>query len=320
MFCFNSSSRPPRQNPPGNTAAAARVITEYLSRHGISYEIIEPLEGAPNVVSLLSGNPGPRVILNGHIDTYPVESPDDWERGPYSGHNDGDYIHGRGGSDMKTGTAASTIAFTLLHKYAVHLKGSVALTGVSDEETGGKWGTKYLLNMCGDRSPWKGDVVLNGEPSGLQSVRFGEKGTLRMTFTVKTPGANGAYTHRTRGANIIAAQLIAELLQIEDMAPDLPEELKQYLGSEEVRKVVDEIMGLGAADILIKPTVNIGTIHGGVKVNTMPEKCTFEADVRLPIGMLRGTVLTRIDKILKDTPFTEVSYQVQEAASTRLLN
>lgn len=72
-------------------------------------------------------------------------------------------------------------------------------------------------------------------------------------------------------------------------------------------------MGPGAADILLQPTINIGTIHGGVKVNTIPEKCVFEADIRLPIGMDRQAVLDRIDGILAGVP--EASYQIQEAAS-----
>lgn len=302
-------------NPSGDTTAAAGVILDYLTRHDISAQTIEPLPRAPNIVASFNGEsgPGPRVILNGHIDTYPVENPDSWDQNPFSGHNDGRSIHGRGGVDMKAGTAASIIAFTLLKKHAGSLKGSIALTAVSDEETGGKWGTKYLLDKCGEPSPWKGDVVLNGEPGGLQSVRFGEKGTLRVTFTVKTAGANGAYTHFSRGANIIAAQLIVQLLNIEKIEPKLPDEVRRHFESDEVRRVADEIMGPGAANILLKPTVNIGTIRGGAKVNTIPEQCVFEADIRLPIGLVRDTVLEYIDKVLYSFP--ETSYQIQEAAS-----
>ncbi|KAF2109628.1 acetylornithine deacetylase/succinyldiaminopimelate desuccinylase-like deacylase [Lophiotrema nucula] len=302
-------------NPPGDTTEASKVVVEFLSSHDIKPNIIAPLERAPNVVTDFNGSKGlgARVILNGHIDAFPVERPDDWERGPYSGYNDGTSIHGRGGVDMKAGTAASIIAFTLLKKRAEHLRGSVALTAVSDEETGGKWGTKYLLEQCGDSSPWKGDVVLNGEPGGLQSIRFGEKGTLRITFTVKTPGANGAYKHVSRGANIIASQIIVKLLDIERLEPELPEVLKKYLQSDEVRRVADDIMGPGAANILLQPTVNVGTMQGGAKVNVIPQQCVFETDIRLPIGMLARTVVDQIDEILKTFP--EASYEVQEAAS-----
>jgi acetylornithine deacetylase/succinyl-diaminopimelate desuccinylase-like protein len=101
------------------------------------------------------------------MDTFPVGDPQEWEHGGlYSRYNDGRRIHSRGRVNMKAGTVASTIAFSLLKKRKKALKGSVALTAVSDNETGGKWGTRYLLEQSGAASPWKdvsdwrGDCVL----------------------------------------------------------------------------------------------------------------------------------------------------------------
>ncbi|OCL07674.1 acetylornithine deacetylase/succinyldiaminopimelate desuccinylase-like deacylase [Glonium stellatum] len=307
--------RAPSPNPPGDTTKAAHVVLDFLSKHGVVTDTIAPQPHMPNIVADFQGaqGPGPRVVLNGHIDTFPAGDPNDWDHGPYSGHNDGTSIHGRGGVDMKAGIAASIIAFTLLKERAHRIKGSVALTAVSDEETGGKWGTRYLLEHCGKPSPWKGDCVINGEPGGLQSIRFGEKGTLRLTFNIRTKGANGSYKHLSRGANIIAAKLIMRLLSIEEMKSHVSPDLQRYFDSPEVRGVVDEIMGAGAADNILTPTVNIGTIQGGLKVNTIPEKCVFEADIRLPIGLTAEEVLDHIYAILKEFP--EASVLKQEAAS-----
>ena len=242
-------------NPPGQTINAANVVIDYLSKKGITPQLIEPKTGAPNIVSEFTreGGRGRRIILNGHMDTYPVETPESWEHGPYSGYSDGVSIHGRGGVDMKAGTTASIIAFTILKHRAEHLTDSVALTVVSDEESGGKWGTRYLLEQCGTPSPWMGDCVLNGEPGGLESIRFGEKGTLRITFKIVTAGANGACTHLSRGAVIVAARLIVKLLGIEKLQPDPPDELREHFASESTRRVAEEIMGTGAADTLQKP-------------------------------------------------------------------
>ena len=170
------------------------------------------------------------------------------------------------------------------------------------------------MNEDTRRETWKGDVQLNAEPTGLQSIRFGEKGTLRMTFTVKTKGAHGAYRHLSEGAIRIAARLINELVKLEDFTDfALDPEVRRYLNKKEVRDTVDEIMGPGASGMILRPTVNIGTIKGGVKVNTIPDSCQFEADIRLPIGLEAGIVLERIDATLKDFP--EATYAVQEAAS-----
>ena len=48
---------------------------------------------------------------------------------------------------MKAGTAASIIAYTYLFQYRSHLKGSLGLCAVSDEETGGKFGARFLLEQ-----------------------------------------------------------------------------------------------------------------------------------------------------------------------------
>jgi succinyl-diaminopimelate desuccinylase len=308
---LQSFTQAPSPNPPGDTRAAADIIVQYLRSKSIEPEIIAPQPSMPNVVSdMVCGDAnGPRLTMNGHIDVFPVRDGKDWSRDPWSGDVESGRLYGRGTVDMKAGTAASIIAYTYLHKYREHLKGSVGLCAVSDEETGGKWGTKYLL----DDPRWRGDCMINAEPGGVNTIRFGEKGTLRLTFEVKTEGAHGAYLHRSIGANRIAAILINDLLKIEDIVPNLPPGLEDYMKRPEVRRAVDKAMGKGAADIMLKPTLNIGTIHGGLKVNMIPDLCVFEADIRLPIGLKAAEVLEVIHDILKSYP--EVTLTVQEAAS-----
>ena len=308
---LQSFTQAPSPNPPGDTRAAANVIIDYLRSKNIEPEVIAPQPAMPNIVSdMVCGNPdGPRLTMNGHIDVFTVGDGKDWSRDPWSGDVESGRLHGRGTVDMKAGTAASIIAYSYLHKYKEYLKGSVGLCAVSDEETGGKWGTKYLL----DDPRWRGDCMINAEPGGINTIRFGEKGTLRLTFEVRTEGAHGAYLHRSLGANRIAAKLINDLLEIEDIVPSLPPGLEDYMKQPEVRRAVDEAMGKGAADIVLKPTLNIGTIHGGLKVNMIPDLCIFEADIRLPIGLKASEVLDVIQGILKAYP--EASLKVQEAAS-----
>lgn len=302
----------PSANPPGDTTQATQVIRAYLDDHGIESETIAPQESKPNLLSECVGGQGdgPRIVMNGHIDVFPVGNAEDWTYGPWSGHNDGKYIHGRGGVDMKAGTAASIIAFRYLYKYREHLRGNATLVVVSDEETGGKWGSRYLLEHDA-RS--RGDCMINAEPGGLQSIRFGEKGTLRLTFTVQTAGGHGAYPHLFEGANFMVLRLIKRLESVCDIIPDIDPELRKHLERPDVKQVADEVMGKGAAESLLHPTLNIGTIHGGLKVNMIPERCVMEADIRLPIGLDRKVVLDHIEAILKDFP--DVSLQVQEAAS-----
>lgn len=304
-------TRAPSPNPPGDTRQAADVIVQYLRSHSITPEIIAPQEHMPNICTdVTCGSPnGNRLILNGHIDHFPVGDDKDWERNPYSGDVIDGRLHGRGTVDMKAGTAASVIAYTYIHKYCKYLKGSIALCAVSDEETGGKWGTKYLL----EDPRWRGDCVIDGEPGGLGTIRFGEKGTLRLTFTVKTAEAHGAYLHKSKGAARVAAALINDLAAIEDIVPDLEPTLKEYMERADVRQAMDDAMGPGAADIALVPTLNIGTIHAGFKVNMIPGTCIFEADIRLPMGLKAEQVMEVIHDILKKYP--EATVEIQQAAS-----
>lgn len=303
----------PSPNPPGDTTQAAQVILSFLGSHDVPTEIVAPQKHMPNIISTCLGSePGEHVVMNGHIDVFPVGSDtSDWKVPPWSGHNDGTYIHGRGGVDMKAGTAASVIAYSYLYRFQDHLKGSVTLACVSDEETGGKWGSRYLL----EHKEWcRGDIMINAEPGGLQSIRFSEKGTLRLIFTIQTVGAHGAYVHLSEGANTIAARSITALKSVEDIDLNIDPALKEHMQRQDVRDVLDEVMGKGVADIVLKPTVNIGTIHGGLKVNMIPDKCVMEADIRLPIGLEHKDILDDIrDKILPEFP--EVTMAVQEAAS-----
>ncbi|KAI4730441.1 putative peptidase [Aureobasidium sp. EXF-10728] len=350
---LQSLTRADSSNPPGDTIAAACVVTTFLASRDVPSTIIAPKSHAPNVTStfpavsqspahsrssslhqldgyhspspvdspfegsgISTPKPGPRLVMNGHIDAFPISESEksQWTHDPWSADIENNRLYGRGVVDMKAGTAATIAAYTYIFAHRHLLNGTAVLEAVSDEETGGKWGSKYLLNDDDRKETWTGDVNLNAEPTGLQSIRFAEKGTLRITFSVKATSAHGAYTHLSEGAIRIAIRLITELVKLEDFSNfKLDPEVRKYLDRQEVRDMIDEIMGAGASNNILKPTVNIGTISGGTKVNTIPGDCKFEAEIRLPIGLVAETILKEIDAILENFP--GASYEVQEAAS-----
>jgi acetylornithine deacetylase/succinyl-diaminopimelate desuccinylase-like protein len=192
---------------------------------------------------------------------------------------------------MKAGTAASVISYCYLYQYREHLKGNIGYCAVSDEETGGEWGSKYLL----EDERWRGDCMINGESGGLGTIGLGEKGTWRLTFVVCLEGAHGAYVHRSKSATRIAASLIGELAATEEIIPNLNPELQEYLKRGDVRVAIDAAMGKGAADIMLKTTLNIGTLHGGLKVNMIPDKCVFEAMLRMVFSDIFSAVSRLVD-------------------------
>jgi len=292
-------------NPPGDTREGAAFLKRFLDQNGLPYRIVAPQETMPNLIASFRCNvPGRHLVLNGHIDVFPAGDLKLWTRNPWSGDIVEGRIFGRGAIDMKCGTTASLFTYVYLHRLLAKLSGTLTLTIVSDEETKGRWGTGYLLENCADEV--KGDCVLNGEPSSPQTLRFGEKSMLWLIFRVKTRGGHGAYPHRSASATKIAARLICDLDRLQALKPRAPEKVVHLLERPDVASAIDRGLGRGAAEITQQVTVNIGVVHGGVKVNMLPGECLVEADIRLPIGIAREDVLFEVTEIMKNYPEVEL--------------
>jgi succinyl-diaminopimelate desuccinylase len=288
-------------NPPGDTREAAAHIRRFLDGRNLGYRVIDPQPAFPNIVASFEGGaPGKHLVLNGHIDVFPVGD-EPWTHGPWSGAIADGKIHGRGACDMKCGTTASIFTYAYLHGLRDRLKGRLTLTCVSDEETFGPWGARHLMQH---HPEVRGDCCLNGEPSSPYTIRFGEKGPLWLAFTVRTRGAHGAYTHLSPSATKIAARLIADLESLADI--DVPAPHNVGTAITQGRDALNKAMGQGAADIVQKVTVNIGRVAGGLKVNMIPGECRIECDIRLPVGIDKPRVMAEVQGILARYPEASV--------------
>jgi len=294
--------RCPTPNPPGDTRIAARHVRKLLDAHDVAYRVIAPNETMPNIVANFdAGKPGRHLALNGHIDVFPVGSGEGWTRDPWGGEIVDGKIYGRGACDMKAGTTASLFTFLYLREMRDELHGQMTLSVVSDEETFGPWGARYLFEHHPEII---GDCCLNAEPSSPHTLRFGEKGKLWLKFRVRTTGAHGAYTHMSRSATAIAAEVIGELARLADLP--VPRVSNIAAALDQAAPVIDQAYGTGASRILQRVTVNPGVVHGGLKVNMVAADCDFEVDIRLPVGVTAPAILAEVDKIVAGRP--EVSY------------
>lgn len=290
-------------NPPGDTREAARHVCALLDARGVEYRIIAPEPTMPNIVATFEGGrPGRHLALNGHIDVFPAGDGAGWTKDPWGAELLDGRIYGRGACDMKSGTTASIFAFLYLHQLKDRLCGRLTLSAVSDEETFGPWGARYLFEHHPEVI---GDCCLNGEPSGRETLRFGEKGPLWLRFTVRTHGAHGAYVHRSPSATVIASKVIGELERLTELPVAELGNLATILDA--AAPTVDAAWGSGAARNLRRLTVNPGTIRGGVKVNMVAAECVFEVDIRLPNGFDDAEVRRQVDAIVARYP--EVSYE-----------
>ena len=117
----------------GDEAAIADFIAAWLKNNGIPAELMEVKPRRPNVISRLRGaSEGPRVMLNGHMDT--VAPGEGWTHAPNGAEIQDGRMYGRGTVDMKSGLAAMLSAVAQAKSEGLPRRGEVILAAVVDEE------------------------------------------------------------------------------------------------------------------------------------------------------------------------------------------
>jgi acetylornithine deacetylase/succinyl-diaminopimelate desuccinylase-like protein len=273
----------PSPNPPGATGpvaeAAEAAVQEAVPDADTTLHATG--EGVVNLVARLRGNGlGPRVVFNGHLDTFPLGEDLGWSVDPLGGTLRDGRLYGRGAADMKGGIACSIAALAALAAHRGAWPGEAVLTLAGDEESMGPRGTKWLL----DNVPHaRGDAVIIGDAGSPRVLRFGEKGFLWIAVEAVGRPAHGAHVHL--GANAIDRLRAAldALDRLRALAPEAPAAVLAAI--EASRPISEPLSGAGEAAVLRAVTVNIGRIEGGVSTNLVPASARATADIRLPVGV-----------------------------------
>ncbi len=276
----------PTENPPGDEKIAAQFLKPLLSKMGFKTKTILSPKGRWNLVAEKRwGRGGRRLIFNGHLDVVPAGNPSQWKYPPFQGKLHRGRIYGRGSSDMKSGIASFLHALSTIERSKIPLRQSaVVLHLVSDEESHGHQGMGWLAQ----REGIQGDAVLVGEPTDLQPV-IAQKGALWLRILTLGKSAHGSRPH-------LGVNAVEKMMKLIERFNRIPLDKEHPL--------------------LGKPTLNIGTIHGGTKVNVVPDRCEIEVDRRMLPGEKREDVLGGIKEILhslhSQDPFFQ--YRVEEIA------
>ncbi len=128
------------ESPTGDTAEVARLYGRRLEEYGLEVELLEErFPATPIVIGRLRGcEPGPTVVLNGHLDTVPIahEPP----------RLEGETIFGRGSADMKGALACAAEAARVLAERG-SFPGELVIVAVGLHEAPGGRGEDlhYLL-------------------------------------------------------------------------------------------------------------------------------------------------------------------------------
>ena len=145
-----------------------KEIGEFLAREMDEMGIEVRIDEVGNVIGEI-GSGRPVILLCSHMDTVSGYIPPRIENGK---------LYGRGAVDAKASLAAMIIATSRLARES--FEGRVVLAAVVDEEESSK-GVRHLLE---EKMPF--NYAIFGEPSGVDNVTIGYKGSLCVRITCRT--------------------------------------------------------------------------------------------------------------------------------------
>ena len=175
-------------NPPGDEAAAIGLVGGLLAEAGFTTRLVDLAPGRPNLVARIAGSDGdaPALGFTGHLDVVPLGEAA-WRVDPFAGELQGDRLHGRGASDMKSGVAAMVVAACRAARRP-HRRAGIELVITAGEEVGCA-GAREVVATPGVLGRVGALVV--GEPTGL-APRLGHRGVVwvRLHFRGRTAHAS----------------------------------------------------------------------------------------------------------------------------------
>jgi len=255
-------------NPPGRELECAQYVGKLLHDAGLQVSYHEFADGRTSVVARLAGAAGKAPIcFGGHIDTVPLGAKP-WSKDPFAGEVSGGKIYGRGTTDMKAGVAAYVWAALELARLP-RGKADLLFVSVAGEETG----CQGSFDLARSRAVLGARAVVIAEPTSNYPI-VGHKGALWLQAEATGVTVHGSMPHLGVNAIYKAARAIGKLERFSfDVTPH---------------------------PLLGGPTLNVGTMKGGMNLNSVPDRAEFTIDIRTIPAQDHKTLLSRLQDYLGD--------------------
>jgi succinyl-diaminopimelate desuccinylase len=252
-------------NPPGMERACARHLGAILEAAGFRTEFHEYAEGRTSLIARIGSGAGKPICFTGHMDVVPLGAAK-WSHEPFKGETDGDRLYGRGSTDMKGGIAAFVAAAVELAPELARGRGLV-LVITAGEEIGCE-GARFLADH---RLLGEAGAIVVAEPTGNYPY-VGHKGL--AWFEIETHGvtAHGSMPEVGDNAIVKMARVIGDLEHFH-----FPVEAHPVMG---------------------KPTMNVGTISGGLNTNSVPDRARITLDTRTVPGIEHTHLCRSLETLL----------------------
>lgn len=310
-------------NPPGDEAGCITYIDNLLRQAGFKTTILARDPRRPNLITRLAGQgSAPPLLLYGHVDVVTTVN-QTWRHPPFEARVVDDYVWGRGALDMKGGVAMMLAALLRAKAEGITLPGDVILAVVSDEEAGGDYGARYLVENHADL--FKGIRYAIGEFGGftlhfgrkrLYPIMISEKQVCWIKIILRGPGGHGSLPIRG-GAMAKLARVLRQLdkhrlpvhitpvarQMIEKMASVMPLPVNlvlRLLFNPRLTDIVLDLLGDRgkALSPLLHNTVSPTIVHASDKINVIPSEIAIELDGRLLPGYSPDDLMAELRRII----------------------
>lgn len=254
----------------------ALVIAAELESSGYKTTLVGT-DTRPSVAVVGGGDP--RVLLNGHLDTVPVDDVARWRFKPYAGVVTDGAVHGRGACDMKGGLA---IQVAVAQWLATESLGQGLVLHFAMGEERGEPGTESLID-AGFTAPV--GVVL--EPTDLR-LGVAQRGLVTLRITIQ-----GRAGHASRP----------------DLIDNPIDRLPTVLG------VIERLHANPDShhDLLGVPSWTTTVINSGIIPSMVPGRCRILVDRRMVPGETVDSVLGTMNRALSEAlPGDEITVSVAE--------
>ena len=235
-------------NPPGQELACAQHLEELLSKHGFATKRVPLGEGRASLIARRGRQrAGKPLVFTGHIDVVPLGARE-WSFDPFGGEVRDGRVLGRGASDMKSGVAAF-VAAAIEMAPQVEDRAEIVLLITAGEETGCDGAAAIVkAGLQGTAG-----ALLICEPTG--NVPYvGHKGALWLKATAHGKTAHGSMPEQGDNAVYKAARAVERLSCFDFRCERHP--------------------------VLGAPTLNVGSFHGGLNINSVPDRAEVQIDMR----------------------------------------
>jgi len=259
------------ENPPGREDAVAKVLRDHMEAHGISCVSVGPSK-RPNLIFSSHEDQHSSLVMHGHMDTVPIGKLEDWSYDPFGSEIKDGRLYGRGACDMK-GAVAALVETLILYTEEKHRE-PLLILATSDEESGCSGAEEVARS--GKLAGVKYGVC--AEPTDLQ-ILVGEKGM--FWFKVIATGKSAHGSRPLEGINAIEACM------------------------EAIKTIASEPFPYDEDLLLGEPTLNIGMIQGGIKINVVPATCEAQLDMRTVKGQSPESLTTQMNNRLESAGLSD---------------